>query len=184
MERRLKVLAEKGVRNIDQYNKLFDASTASLFEEGGESSSAAIHRHHHRRAGRPDDAGRPERRGVHHAAGADGARGRHPPGAGDAAAVGGRHHRADQGELSGAHFVPGGDQGRLAHHPRLQRRGSAARPRRHALSAQRLGASASRARAVGDRKGNRRGGGVLARAGRSAISGELPAGSARRWRRR
>ncbi len=34
MERRLKVLAEKGVRNIDQYNKLFDASTASLFEEG------------------------------------------------------------------------------------------------------------------------------------------------------
>ena len=36
MERRLKVLAEKGVRNIDQYNKLFDAGTPSLFEEGGE----------------------------------------------------------------------------------------------------------------------------------------------------
>jgi S-DNA-T family DNA segregation ATPase FtsK/SpoIIIE len=35
MERRLKVLAEKGVRNIDQYNKLFDTS-ANLFEEGGE----------------------------------------------------------------------------------------------------------------------------------------------------
>ena len=33
MERRLKVLAEKGVRNIDQYNKLFDNS-ASLFDEG------------------------------------------------------------------------------------------------------------------------------------------------------
>jgi S-DNA-T family DNA segregation ATPase FtsK/SpoIIIE len=32
MERRLKVLAEKGVRNIDQYNKLFDSSTASLFD--------------------------------------------------------------------------------------------------------------------------------------------------------
>ena len=34
MERRLKVLAEKGVRNIDQYNRLFDGSTASLFDEG------------------------------------------------------------------------------------------------------------------------------------------------------
>jgi len=33
MERRLKVLAEKGVRNIDQYNKLFDGSTASLFDD-------------------------------------------------------------------------------------------------------------------------------------------------------
>ncbi|HWZ43081.1 MAG TPA: DNA translocase FtsK [Candidatus Saccharimonadales bacterium] len=33
MERRLKVLAEKGVRNIDQYNKLFEEnSTPSLFE--------------------------------------------------------------------------------------------------------------------------------------------------------
>jgi S-DNA-T family DNA segregation ATPase FtsK/SpoIIIE len=34
MERRLKLLAEKGVRNIDQYNKLFDDdSTRSLFGE-------------------------------------------------------------------------------------------------------------------------------------------------------
>jgi S-DNA-T family DNA segregation ATPase FtsK/SpoIIIE len=37
MERRLKVLAEKGVRNIDQYNKLFDESgTPSLFGENAE----------------------------------------------------------------------------------------------------------------------------------------------------
>ncbi len=36
MERRLKVLAEKGVRNIDQYNKLFDSATLSLFEEGSD----------------------------------------------------------------------------------------------------------------------------------------------------
>ena len=35
MERRLKVLAEKGVRNIDQYNKLFEGQdTPSLFEDG------------------------------------------------------------------------------------------------------------------------------------------------------
>ncbi|MBZ5720274.1 MAG: DNA translocase FtsK [Acidobacteriia bacterium] len=37
MERRLKLLAEKGVRNIDQYNKLFDEeSTRSLFGEDSE----------------------------------------------------------------------------------------------------------------------------------------------------
>jgi S-DNA-T family DNA segregation ATPase FtsK/SpoIIIE len=37
MERRLKLLAEKGVRNIDQYNKLFDENgTPSLFGESAE----------------------------------------------------------------------------------------------------------------------------------------------------
>jgi S-DNA-T family DNA segregation ATPase FtsK/SpoIIIE len=36
MERRLKLLAEKGVRNIDQYNRLFERSTPSLFEDGSE----------------------------------------------------------------------------------------------------------------------------------------------------
>jgi len=37
MERRLKLLASKGVRNIDQYNKLFDqGNTPSLFDEGSE----------------------------------------------------------------------------------------------------------------------------------------------------
>ncbi len=35
MERRLKVLAEKGVRNIDQYNKLFDSS-GSLFDDAAD----------------------------------------------------------------------------------------------------------------------------------------------------
>jgi S-DNA-T family DNA segregation ATPase FtsK/SpoIIIE len=34
MERRLKLLASHSVRNIDQYNKLFDAATPSLFEDG------------------------------------------------------------------------------------------------------------------------------------------------------
>src|SRR5436853_4195913 len=36
MERRLKLLAEKSVRNIDQYNKLFSEDTPSLFEEDSE----------------------------------------------------------------------------------------------------------------------------------------------------
>jgi S-DNA-T family DNA segregation ATPase FtsK/SpoIIIE len=35
MERRLKALAAKGVRNIEQYNKLFERETPSLFEEAG-----------------------------------------------------------------------------------------------------------------------------------------------------
>jgi DNA segregation ATPase FtsK/SpoIIIE, S-DNA-T family len=33
MERRLKLLASRSVRNIDQYNKLFESGTPSLFEE-------------------------------------------------------------------------------------------------------------------------------------------------------
>ena len=41
MERRLKLLAERGVRNIEQYNKLFDdAGTPSLFAESGDEHSA------------------------------------------------------------------------------------------------------------------------------------------------
>ena len=37
MERRLKLLAAKGVRNIDQYNRLFDQNgTPSLFDEAGD----------------------------------------------------------------------------------------------------------------------------------------------------
>jgi len=36
MERRLKLLAAKGVRNIDQYNRLFDQDTPSLFQEDSE----------------------------------------------------------------------------------------------------------------------------------------------------
>jgi S-DNA-T family DNA segregation ATPase FtsK/SpoIIIE len=37
MERRLKLLAAKGVRNIDQYNRLFDqGGTPSLFDEGSD----------------------------------------------------------------------------------------------------------------------------------------------------
>ncbi|MGZ4875901.1 MAG: DNA translocase FtsK 4TM domain-containing protein, partial [Candidatus Angelobacter sp.] len=36
MERRLKVLAAKGVRNLEQYNKLFESDTPSLFETEGD----------------------------------------------------------------------------------------------------------------------------------------------------
>src|SRR5438309_6574377 len=36
MERRLKLLAEKGVRNISQYNALFEGTTPSLFDDGSD----------------------------------------------------------------------------------------------------------------------------------------------------
>jgi len=36
MERRLKLLASRSVRNIDQYNKLFDSAMPSLFDDGTE----------------------------------------------------------------------------------------------------------------------------------------------------
>ena len=38
MERRLKLLASRSVRNIDQYNKLFDNGTPSMFEDAEEQS--------------------------------------------------------------------------------------------------------------------------------------------------
>ena len=57
MERRLKLLAEKGVRNIDQYNKLFDDDgTPQPVRRRLRRPAAALHRDHHRRVGRPDDA--------------------------------------------------------------------------------------------------------------------------------
>ena len=183
MERRLKLLAAKGVRNIDQYNKLFDqGGTPSLF--GEESDERPI----------PyiviiiDELADlmmldvQQRGRVDHAPGADGARGRHSPGAGDAAAFGRRHHRIDQGQLPGAHFVPRGDEGGLAHHSRRQRRGSPAGPRRHALSALRLGARASPARSVRHRERNRRGGRVLEGARAGGVPAAIPGSAEGRTR--
>ena len=162
MERRLKLLAAKGVRNIDQYNKLFDqGGTPSLVRRGVGREADSVHRHHHRRVGRPDDARFQQRGRVDHPPGADGARGRHSPGAGDAAAISRRDHGINQSKLPGARFVPRGHEGRLAHDSRRQRRGSTAGQRRHAVSAVRLGARASPARSVCHGEGNRRGGRIL-----------------------
>ena len=116
MERRLKLLAQRSVRNIEQYNRTFEkAQSLSLFENAERrTSSASLHRDRHRRIGRPDD-GRYERGGgINHAAGADGASGRHPFDTGNAAAFGGRDYRIDQSELPGAHLFPRGQQSGLA----------------------------------------------------------------------
>ncbi len=57
MERRLKLLASRSVRNIDQYNKLFEGAMPRSSTTASR-RAAALHRGHHRRAGRPDDADR------------------------------------------------------------------------------------------------------------------------------
>ncbi len=103
--------------------------------QGQRGEDAALHRRADRRARGPDD-GRGERgRGVDRAPRADGPRRRHPPDPRDPASVGGRDHRAHQGESPRAHLVPRLVEDRLAHDPRRQRRGATARPRRHAVSA-------------------------------------------------
>ncbi len=96
MERRLKLLASRSVRNMEQYNRLFEMRDAEPFRGTGRGrKAAAANRHYHRRTGRSDDARPGQCRGVDHAAGADGPRCGNPSGAGDAAAFGGCDYRAD-----------------------------------------------------------------------------------------
>ena len=181
MERRLKLLAAKGVRNIDSYNRLFD-DTPSLFSEQTESRRRphSQNRHHHRRVSRPDDARRPQRGRVDNSPRADGPSRRHSLSAGHAAAIGRCHHWLNQSELSRPRLVPRRHQSRLAHHSRRQRRRIAPRTRRHALPARRLRARPPPPCSVRNRKGNRSGGRILEGAGRGAVSGEIPRNTERR----
>ncbi len=110
-----------------------DRRSRSTSTETMELVAAALHRGRRRRDGRPHDGGRQGHRGRDPAARPDGARGRHPPHHGDAAALGRRHHRHHQGQLPDPHLLPGDEQDRLAHHPGRAGRRAAARPGRHAL---------------------------------------------------
>ena len=192
MERRLKLLAAKGVRNIDQYNRLFDqGDTPSLFDEDSDEKpipyiviiideladlmmldSSNVEESITRLAQMARAVG------IHLVLATQRPSGR-------------RDHGIDQSEFPGARFVPRGHESGFAHHSRRQRRRSAARQRRHALSAVRLGARASPARAVCHGEGNRRRGRVLEGAGPGGIPAAIPRsaeGRARsrsgRWRRR
>jgi S-DNA-T family DNA segregation ATPase FtsK/SpoIIIE len=158
MEERYKKMSKLGVRNIDGFNAkvrrpkkgesdhphgadrirprdrrgdLRDRGTCSI------SSRCRLYRRHHRRDGRPDDGRRQGYRGRGAAAGADGARCRHPRHHGDAAPVGRCHHRYDQGQLPDAHFLPGDLEDRQPHHSRRAGRRTAARHGRHALHGRR-----------------------------------------------
>ena len=94
-------------------------------------------------------------RGRDHPARAEVARRRHPPRARDAAAVGRRDHRHDQGERPVADRVRRLVADRLARDPRPERRREPARPGRHALQAARHLAPAARPGRVRDRGGDR-----------------------------
>ena len=172
MEERYKTLAAEGVRNIEQYNRNI--------------------RHRARRsAARPNDPEAPKPlpfivvvideladlmmvaeqrgRGIDLPPGADGARRRHPPDPGDAAAVGRRHHRPHQGQPAVAHLVPRVVEDRLAHDSRRQRRRAAARQGRHAVPAAGLVALHPPARAVHLRTGERAAGQLPAQAGQAGV---------------
>ena len=122
MERRYKLMSAVGVRNLAGFNKKVQATPIDagqpmldpLFKPNPEldeapraARAAAVHRGGHRRIRRHDDGRRQEGRGADRAAGAEGARRGHPPDPGDAAAVGRRHHRPDQGQHPDPHRLPG-----------------------------------------------------------------------------
>jgi hypothetical protein len=147
MEDRYRKMSKIGVRNIDGFNQRvgeakakgetitrtvqtgFDRETGEPIYESEElrSRAAALHRRHHRRDGRPDDGRRQGHRRRGPAPRADGARRRHPRHHGDAAPVGRRHHRHDQGQLPDPHLLPGDVEDRQPHHSRRAGRRAAAR---------------------------------------------------------
>ena len=117
MERRYKLMSKLGVRNLAGYNKKI-AEAAERGEQHPQpvqpdaraaraAGAPAVHRRRHRRARRPDDGRRQEDRGADRAPGAEGARRRHPPDPGDAAAERRRDHRPDQGQHPDPALVPG-----------------------------------------------------------------------------
>ena len=106
-------------------------------------AAAAVRAVRDRRARRPDDGRAGRRRGLDHPDRPEGARGRHPLGAGHAVAAGGRDHRHDQGQRAVADRVRGELADRLARDPRPERRRDAAGHGRHAVLAGRLLAPAA-----------------------------------------
>ena len=84
MERRYDLLAEVGVRDITGYNAAYDRGTSdsapALGEQAPKLRAAAVHPGRRRRAQRPDDGGRPRRRGVDLPDRPDGPGRRDPPG--------------------------------------------------------------------------------------------------------
>ncbi len=134
MERRLRLLAEQGARNIDQFNKKvrkLQSEPRSLFEDDApppeELRAVALYPDSHRRAGRSDDARGPQRGGIGDTPGADGARRRYASRAGDAASQRGRNHGHHQSEFPGAHQFPRGHARRQPHDSRRDGRGASSR---------------------------------------------------------
>ena len=137
MEKRYKIFARVGVRNITSFNarpaKRKDVDLGGR-DEGRAGTNHeikvpredeiqipgqnALHRRHHRRAGRLDAdraGGCGKRDRAHHA---DGARGRHSYYRRDANAARRRHHRRDQSEHPEPHRVSSREQDRQSRHSR------------------------------------------------------------------
>ena len=157
MEKRLKLLAGRSVRNIAQYNQTFEKGhSLSLFDNVEDEEAKPL----------PyivividelADLMMVDTNGVEESitrlAQMARAVGIHLI-LGDTAAVGGRYHRPDQSEFPRAHFVPRGEQNRLAHDSRCERLGIAARQGRIPLSAGGFVAAAPHPRAVRPRIGS------------------------------
>ncbi len=139
---------------------------------------AAVPAHRDRRARRPDDGQPAGSGGLDHPPRAEVARSRHPSRARDAAAVGRRDHRHDQGERPVADRVRRLLADRLARDPRRERRGEPARPGRHALQAARHVPPAARPGRVRDRGRDRAGRRAGARPARAAGRRDVPRAAA------
>jgi S-DNA-T family DNA segregation ATPase FtsK/SpoIIIE len=166
MEERYKTLAA-GRPQHQQFNR--NIGTRGGGERPGRRgarAAPAVHRCRHRRTRGPDDGGEQRGRGVDRAPGADGARRRHPPDPGNPAAVGRRRHGSHQGQPPGPRVVPADVEGRLADHPRRQRRGAAAGARRHAVPAAGLVSADPSAWTVHLRTGKRAARGFLRKQGK------------------
>ena len=129
MERRYRLFAGRGCRNVEAFNRAASGKGTDL--------PSALHRSGHRRAGRPDDGG--PRRGRADTVPAGTARPchRHPPGGGHPTPLGRRGDRPDQGQLPHPDLLRRHFPGGLTNHPGPGWGGEVAGTRRHALPPQR-----------------------------------------------
>ena len=168
MERRYTVLSTFGFRDIGGYNAAFDrgdlrgASGAGRRGRGaGHLSAPAVHPRGRRRAGRPDDGGRPRRRGLHLSPGTDGPGGRHPPGGGHPATIGQHHHRRHQGQHPGPSGIRRLQPCRQQGDPRPAGRRTPGRQGRHAPAGPQFQRRTENPGCMGGRKRGPTGSGVL-----------------------
>ena len=156
MDMRYELLAEVGVRDITGYNAMFDRGELPTTEDPDPTTGKGYER-------LPfivivvDElndlmmvAARDVEASICRIA-QMAARRRHPPRDRDAAAVGRRHHRRDQGQRAEPHGVLGEQPRRLPRDPRPGRRREAHRPGRHAPAHRQLQPGAAHPGRVGRR---------------------------------
>ena len=172
MERRLKLLASRSVRNIDQYNKLFENQTPSLFESDEEQPLPHIIIIIDELA----DLMMLDKANVEEAitrlAQMARAVGIHLVLATQRPSE--TDHRPDQGQRAHPDLLPSGHESGLANHPGLEWSRSPSGTRRHALPATGNLPPAAAARSLCHRKGDRSRGRFLERPGSGRVRARLP----------